>query len=129
MMKLVSLVDFIFPGDCIFHQVWCTYVCNILGHDVGNSLHVGKGETGKEQQSKRKDVVQKAHTHSALETDLVSSMSHEHHLCLYSKDRKKLTTHKKGFAACVSYTIWMTRVFNHIAGTSWIMASIHFVGD
>jgi hypothetical protein len=66
-----------------------------------------KGETGKEQ-SERKYAAQKANVHSALEADLVASMSHERPLCLYSKDKKELATHDKGFAACPSYKIWMS---------------------
>jgi hypothetical protein len=66
-----------------------------------------KGETGKEQ-SERKYAAQKANVHSALEADLVASMSHERPLCLYSKDKKELATYDKGFAACASYKIWMS---------------------
>jgi hypothetical protein len=66
-----------------------------------------KGETGKEQ-SERKYAAQKANVHSALEADLVASMGHERPLCLYSKDKKELATHDKGFAACPSYKQWMS---------------------
>jgi len=66
-----------------------------------------KGETGKEQ-SERKYAAQKANVHSALEADLVASMGHERPLCLYSKDKKELATHDKGFAACPTYKLWMS---------------------
>ena len=66
-----------------------------------------RGETGKEQ-SERKYAAKKANVHSALEADLVASMSHERPLCLYSKDKKELATHDKGSAACPSYKIWMS---------------------
>jgi hypothetical protein len=66
-----------------------------------------RGETGKEQ-SERKYAAQKANVHSALEADLVASMGHERPLCLYSKDKKELATHDKGFAACPTYEQWMT---------------------
>jgi hypothetical protein len=66
-----------------------------------------QGETGKEQ-SDRKYAAQKANVHSALEADLVASMGHERPLCLYSKDKKVLATHDKGFAACPSYEMWMS---------------------
>jgi hypothetical protein len=66
-----------------------------------------RGETGKEQ-SERKYAAQKANVHSALEADLVASMGHERPLCLYSKDRKELATHDKGFAACPTHKMWMS---------------------
>ena len=66
-----------------------------------------KGETGKEQ-SERKYAAHKANVHSALEADLVASMGHERPMCLYSKDKKELSTLDKGFAACSSYKLWMS---------------------
>ena len=68
-----------------------------------------KGETGKEQ-LERKYAAFKAKVHSALEADLVVSMGHERSLYLYSKDKKDLSTLDKGFAACPSYKLWMSRV-------------------
>jgi hypothetical protein len=64
-----------------------------------------RGETGKEQ-SERKYAAQKANVHSSLEADLVASMGHERPLCLYSKDKKELATHDKGFAACPTHKMW-----------------------
>jgi hypothetical protein len=66
-----------------------------------------KGETGKEQ-SDRKYAAKRANAYSALEADLVASMGHERPLCLYSKDKKELADHDKGFAACPTHTMWMS---------------------
>jgi hypothetical protein len=64
-----------------------------------------EGVTGKERSDKIYSA-EKGHTGSALEGDLVASMSHKRPLCLYGSG-EKLAPLDVGFAKCTTYEHWI----------------------